>query len=98
MGALVRPQGTGAAAGAELPGSAQPVHFVLGRRGAGRHVHRVACREVRASASSAGCILTGMASSSISRRKFCLSASMLCAPLTAQTGSQKPNIVLILMD
>src|ERR1700722_4586987 len=46
MGALVRPQATRAPARALLPRGPQPVHFVLGRCGAGRHVPRLAGGQV----------------------------------------------------
>src|ERR1017187_8133322 len=46
MGAVVHARGTGTPAGAPLPPGDQPVHFLLGRRGAGRAVPGVAGGEV----------------------------------------------------
>src|ERR1039458_5999898 len=48
MGAVVHARGTGTPAGAPLPPGDQPVHFLLGRRGAGRAVPGLAGGEVTA--------------------------------------------------
>ena len=46
VGEVISPRGTGEAAAPRLPPGLQPLHFLLGRCGAGRTVHRVDGGEV----------------------------------------------------